>query len=116
MTEIIVLDVVGPVCVDPEDGALLCQRSHTAFCNGPKVLFNFSGVQTLTSSFLNAALACMFATYSIDTIKERIGWTGLDPIDDNLMRLAFKNAVRFYSASPEQQKAINAISRRAIEE
>lgn len=116
MTQIRVLDIVGPVCVDPEDGALLCQQTYAAFSQGPGVLLDFSGVRTLTTSFLNASVACLFTVFSVDTVSDQLKWTGLDSTDEKLFRLVLKNAVRFYSATAEQQQAMTAASHRAIEE
>jgi len=47
MQTIKVIDEVGPVCVDPEDGTLLCQQSCAALSQGLDVLLDFSGVKTL---------------------------------------------------------------------
>ena len=69
MQTIKVVDEIGPVCVDPEDGTLLCQQSCTALSQGIDVRLDFSGVKTLTSSFLNAALGCLFASFSVDTLS-----------------------------------------------
>ena len=115
MTPIRVVELIGPVCVDPEDGAVLCQQSFAALSQGPGLLLDFSGVRTLTSSFLNSAVACLFETFSIDTLSERLTWTGLDATDQNLVRLVLKNAARFHAATPEQQAAISEVFSRANE-
>jgi len=47
MQTIRVIDEIGPVCVDPEDGTLLCQKSCAALSQGLDVLLDFSGVKTL---------------------------------------------------------------------
>jgi len=80
------------------------------------VLLDFSGVKTLTSSFLNAALGCLFANFSVDTLNQKLTWVGLDPTDDKLVRLVLKNAARFYAVTPEQQAAMTAATSRAFEE
>lgn len=116
MTSIRVVELVGPVCVDPEDGSGLCQESHSALSQGASVLLDFTGVQTLTSSFLNSAVACLFASYPAETLGQRLQWTGLDSTDERLVNLVLKNAARFYSATPEQQAAMAAASTRAIED
>lgn len=115
MTPIRVVDLIGPVCVDPEDGAVLCQHSFAALSQGPSILLDFSGVRTLTSSFLNSAVACLFTSFSFDKLNQRVHWTGLDVTDEKLVRLVLKNAARFYTASPDQQAAIADVSSRAIE-
>jgi hypothetical protein len=116
MIPIRVIELIGPVCVDPQDGAILCQQSHTALSAGSGVVLDFSGVRTLTSSFLNSAVACLFASFSIDTLNQQLRWIGLDKTDEKLVQLVLKNATRFYSATPEQQAAMAAASSRAIED
>jgi hypothetical protein len=116
MTPIRVVELIGPVCVDPEDGAMLCQQTHTALTQGAGIVLDFSGVRTLTSSFLNSAVACLFASYSVDTLSQKLKWTGLDSTDEKLVHLVLKNAARFYKATPDQQAAIMAASSRAIED
>ncbi len=115
MHTIKVIDEIGPVCVDPEDGTLLCQQSCTALSQGLDVLLDFSGVKTLTSSFLNAALGCLFASFSVDTLTQKLKYIGLDPTDEKLVRLVVSNAIRFYAATPEQQQAMAAATSRAFD-
>jgi uncharacterized protein DUF4325 len=115
MQAIKIIEEIGPVCVDPEDGTLLCRQSSTALSQGLDVLLDFSGVKTLTSSFLNAALGCLFASFSVDTLTQKLKYTGLDPTDEKLVRLVITNAIRFYAATPEQQQAMAAAPSRAFE-
>ena len=116
MNPIRVVELIGPVCVDPEDGAVLCDQTSTALAQGSGVVLDFSDVRTLTSSFLNSAVACLFASYSIDTLSQKLKWTGLDSTDEKLVHLVLKNAARFYHATPDQQAAIMAASSRVIED
>lgn len=115
MNQIRVVDVVGPVCVAPADGALLCQRAYEAFSQDFEVSLDFTGVRTLTSSFLNAAVGCLFANYPVNAIEAGLRWSGLDPIDQKLVRFVMKNAIRFYSATLDQQEEMAAVPHRAIE-
>lgn len=116
MTPIRVVELIGPVCVDPEDGAVLCQQTHTALAQGACAILDFSGVRTLTSSFLNSAVSCLFANFSVDTLSQRLNWTGLDSTDEKLVHLVLKNAARYYNATPDQQAAILSASSRALED
>ncbi len=115
MQTIKVIDEIGSVCVDPEDGTLLCRQSCTALSQALDVLLDFSGVKTITSSFLNAALGCLFASFPVDTLTQKLKYVGLDPTDEKLVRLVVTNAIRFYAASPEQQQAMAAATSRAFE-
>ncbi|HKM81635.1 MAG TPA: STAS-like domain-containing protein [Candidatus Acidoferrum sp.] len=82
---------------------------------GARCASRFSGVKTLTSSFLNAALGCLFASFSVDTLTQKLKYIGLDPTDEKLVRLVVTNAIRFYAATPEQQQAMAAATSRAFE-
>ncbi len=115
MQTIRIVDEIGPVRVDPGDGTLLCQQSSTALSQGLDVLLDFSGVKTRTSSFLNAALGCLFASFSVDTLTQKLNYIGLDPTDEKLVRLVVSNAIRFYAATPEQQQAMAAATSRAFD-
>jgi hypothetical protein len=79
-------------------------------------LLDFSGVRTLTSSFLNAAVGCLVASFSINRLDTQLKWTGLDATDEKLLRLVLKNAARFYSATPDGRAAMAAAASRAIED
>jgi len=116
MIKINVLDEIGPICVDPDDGERLCDHVRRALAEGDRVTLDFSGVTTLTSSFLNSALGCLLGTFPEDELARRLSWTGLDETDEDLVKLVVKNAVRFYSASADHQTVMVAASRRAFEE
>ncbi len=79
------------------------------------MLLDFSGVKTLTSSFLNAALGCLFASFSVDTLTQKLKYLGLDPTDEKLVKLVVTNAIQFYAATPELQQAVAAATSRAFE-
>jgi STAS-like domain of unknown function (DUF4325) len=115
MQTISVIEEIGPVCVDPEDGGALYRQCYTALSQGVDLILDFSGVKTLTSSFLNAALGCLFANFTIDTLTQKLTWIGLDPTDEKLVRLVIKNAARFYSAPVDQQAAMAEATSRAFE-
>jgi hypothetical protein len=72
MQTISVIEEIGPVCVDPEDGGALYRQCYTALSQGVDLILDFSGVKTLTSSFLNAALGCLFANFTIDTLTQKL--------------------------------------------
>ena len=115
MTSIRVHDLVGPICVDPKDGAAICYRAHAALGDGNGIVLDFTGVRTLTSSFLNSAVACLFSAFTIDTIAQKLKWTGLDCTDEELVHLVLRNAARYYKATPSQQAVIAEVFCRATE-
>jgi STAS-like domain of unknown function (DUF4325) len=116
MVRIPVLELVGSVCVDPEDGEVLCQRAREVLLRGESVTLDFTGIVALTSSFLNSAVGCLLATFSAETVREKLSWCALDPADEELVSLVLKNASRFYSATPSARQALASASDSIVEE
>src|SRR5437667_4379850 len=84
--EIRVVEKLGPVCVDPADGGALCGLSHEALARGESVCLDFTGVTTLASAFLNAAVGCLYASFGHEDLSRRLSWKGLDATDESIMR------------------------------
>jgi hypothetical protein len=116
MTDIRVVDLFGPICVDSDDGAKLCDLAHEALNRGETVCLDFSGVTTLASAFLNMAVGCLYSFFGKDELDRRLHWKGLDPTDEGVMRFVQRNAIRFYSAKQPQREALLLSSARAAEE
>jgi STAS-like domain of unknown function (DUF4325) len=114
MAESCVTDLVSPICVDPNDGAVQCLRARDAICRGKQVTLNFAGVLALTSSFLNSAIGCLVGDFPSEMIQNCLFWCGLDKGDEELVNLVVKNAQRFYAATPAAREAIVAASTAAV--
>lgn len=105
-TELKVTEICGDICVDPEDGSRLRDSIRAILEQGAAVRLDFTGVLTLTSSFLNSAIGALYEQISVDDLERRLTWVGLDEPDNALVRLVRTNAARFYSASVEQKKRL----------
>ncbi len=116
MTDIRVIDLFGPICVDSDDGAKLHQLIHQALNRGETVCLDFDCITTLTSSFLSVAVGRLYSCFNTDDLDRRLRWKGLDPVDEGMMRLIQRNAIRFYSATESQQEALLSSAVRAMEE
>jgi hypothetical protein len=101
-----VSEVFGEYCVDPADGDRLCTQIADALNKGELVRLDFTGVQVLTSSFLNPALGCLYATFPSATLSARLSFEGLDLIDRELVDDVRETAMRFYGAPPRQRKQL----------
>jgi hypothetical protein len=101
-----VSEVFGVYCVDPADGDRLCAHLANALNSGQSVQLDFTGVEVLTSSFLNPALGCLYANFPPDVLSARLTFQGLDPIDRELVEDVRATAVRFYQASPKQREQL----------
>jgi len=96
----------GSVCVDPDDGEALCSMAASGLRDGEKVHLDFTGVSILATLFLNSAIGCLYGQFSVDDLRQRLSWDGLDETDDELVRLVQANACRFFAASLSQQKRL----------
>lgn len=105
----------GQVCVDPDDGSRLCEQARSVLLRGESVCLDFDGVTTLTSSFLNAAIGCLYGTFSADDLARRLTWSGLDATDDSLMRLVQENAIRYFAATDAQREQLAEAARQPVE-
>lgn len=106
-----VASICGPICVDPDDGAVLCGQVDQALASGESVTLDFAGVATLTSSFLNEAIGCLYGKFQATVLATRLSWSGLDETDESLMRLVQENAIRFFSLKEEDQDRLAASDR-----
>ena len=112
--QISVLNLFGSICADPDDGGNLCDQARQALDSGEFVVLDFCGVTTLTSSFLNAAIGCLYGSFAVEDLDRRLSWTGLDKTDESLMRLVRSNAVRFFAANAEQRSRMVAAENNAV--
>lgn len=101
-----VAELYGPICVDPDDGDRLCLEATLALSRGESVCLDFSGVSTLTSSFLNAAIGCLYGKFTREDLDRRLTWTGLDETDESVMRLVQQNAIRYFAAPASQRERL----------
>lgn len=116
MKEIRVADLVGPICVDPDDGVKLCTLIREALDQGEEVCLDFGGVRTLGGQFLNTAVGCLYASFGKEDLERRLLWKGLDQTDEAVVRLVQRNAIRFCEASKAQKDALIAAAARAVME
>jgi STAS-like domain of unknown function (DUF4325) len=114
MTTIQVSQLFGSICVDTDEGATLCERVRDVLSMDDRVLLDFEGVDTLTSSFLNAAVGCLYAAFSANELERGLRWTGLDETDEAILRLVMKNATRFYEADQKGRAIMTAVSTDAL--
>ncbi|MDB5307838.1 MAG: hypothetical protein JWO38_2040 [Gemmataceae bacterium] len=106
MTEIRVASLFGPVCVSSEDGVALNVAIRQSLDRGEPVALDFTGVKTLASVFLNAAVGSLYASYDHGLLEDRVRWSGLSAANDSVMRLVRRNAVTFYAAPKPERDAL----------
>jgi STAS-like domain of unknown function (DUF4325) len=115
MTTIRVSQLFGRLCVDSDEGAALRGLIRDGLSADGRVMLDFEGVSTLTSSFLNATVGCLYSSFSAADVERRLLWKGLDDTDEGILRLVMKNAALFYEADQEQREIMTAVSSRAAD-
>ena len=61
MIAIAISQLFGSACVDADDGTALGDRIRDGLSRDDCVLLDFEGVGTVTGSFLNTALGCLYS-------------------------------------------------------
>lgn len=104
-----VVERFGPICVDPDDGSQLCSEISEILEQGQSVCLDFAGVTTLTSSFLNAAIGCLYGAFDMEDLSQRLTWTGLDETDESIVRLVQRNAIQYFKAHPADRERLETV-------
>jgi hypothetical protein len=110
MTEMRVVDLIGPICVSQEDGERLFHLTREALSRGETVCLDFSGVTTLIPPFLTDAIGNLYGFFDKDDLDRRLHWKGLDPIDEEIIRLVQRKAILFFSVSESVRQQLLAIT------
>ena len=94
-----VRDRCGPHCVAPDEGERLFDEVLGAMREGKLVSLDFSGVETITSAFLNVAIGRLYGQLDVAVVDDRLRWEGVDEADSRLISLVVGNAKHYYKQS-----------------
>jgi hypothetical protein len=105
-TTIRVLDIVGSnICVSADDGQKLHDKIKPLLDQGVMVTISFEGVETLISTFLNAAIGQLYGTLSEEKIREYLTVQGLEPDDLDILKRVVENAKAYFSRPKQYDQA-----------
>lgn len=104
-----IVERFGETCVDPDDGGQLCSDVTEILQRGGSVCLDFSGVATVTSSFLNASIGCLYGAFDAEDLSRRLTWAGLDATDEAIVKLVQRNAMAYFRLSPSDRDRLAAI-------
>lgn len=93
--------VGGPFAVSSEDGQLVYDQVICLLGEGHRVVLSFTGIETLISAFLNAAIGQLYGSVSELEIREKVSVTGLSDYDLDLLKRVVDNAKRYF-ANPDR--------------
>ena len=108
--------ICGKHCLSPDEGEALYNELYEALQKGEDILLDFSGVETLASSFLNTAVGRLFGKFDYGFINAKLHWLGLDQQDERVMRLVIENAKEHFRKTETEREATARIAGRAIGE
>ncbi len=97
-------EVCGPHCVGLEDGDILFGKILPMIEAGEKVSLDFVGVETVTSSFLNASIGKLFGKLEASIVENRLAWENVDENDDQLIKLVISNAKQHFAKTKNGKK------------
>ena len=113
---IVVTAICGPHCVGPDDGMALFEKMLSILKSGNSVCLDFSSVETLTTSFLNASVGKIFGKFDYADLEARLQLINLDTVDQQSVSLVIKNAKEHFAKNQEIRQSENDIVRKAHEE
>lgn len=116
MRTIRVQTICGKHCLSPEEGEALFKEVYETLRRGDHVCLDFSGVETLASSFLNTAVGRLFGKFDHDLVESRLRWSGLDRQDERIIKLVIENAKDHFRRTQAERKAAARIVERAFGE
>ena len=105
-----------PHLVSVQDGERLYKAIHKLLRDQAEIVIDFTGVKTLTLSFLSPAIGKLLSTWNLDHIRSVIDFVGCTPYQENLIDQVLRNSAIYYSLSKQEQRVQDEIVRRCIDE
>ena len=93
----------------PDEGEIILQLLLKAFANGEKVLLDFSGVEIMTTAFLNVAIGNLYSDYSSEQLKELLSFN--EDLPDSIaskIKQVTDTAKKFYLDEDEFNNIIDS--------
>ncbi|MBI5243150.1 MAG: STAS-like domain-containing protein [Elusimicrobia bacterium] len=107
MSELIVVrvyDIIGgPLGVSADDGQRVYDKIAPLLDEGKMVSLSFEQVETMISSFLNAAIGQLYGKFPEDRIRELLSVRDMDDADLPVLKRVVENA-KVYFRDPERFK------------
>lgn len=89
MVMVNVLDYVQS-CYTSDDGTRILELILNAFRRNEKVVVSFEGVNSVTSSFVNAAFIALLDRYSFDEIRQNLTFSNSTKQINDLLKKRFE--------------------------
>ena len=106
-TTIKALDIVGTsVAVSSDDGQKLFEEISKAIEQGEDVEVDFSGIDLIVSTFLNAAIGQLYGKHTSESIKEHVSVKNLSNDDLNILKKVVERAKQYFADPVRFSKAV----------
>lgn len=100
-------DLVGPLAITQTDGETVYAALCKGLDRGLPVCIDFTGIENITTLFLNAAIGHLYGAYREAELDALLSFDGLDDDFRSLVTLVVNRAKQFY-ADPKVRAAIEA--------
>jgi len=102
-----IFDVVGgKVAVSTEDGERLFKKINTFLERDFKVVLDFANIETLITTFLNAAIGQLYSKYDSPFLQEHLKVVNLAPEDRERMIKTIERAKEYFKDKDNLEKDI----------
>ncbi len=99
--------VGGKAAVSTEDGDGLFKTIIAFLEKDFKVILDFVNIETLTSTFLNAAIGQLYSKYDSPFLREHLSVSNLQPEDKELMVKIIKRAKEYFKEKDNVEDSIH---------
>jgi hypothetical protein len=99
----------GALAVSTEDGEVLYKRIDAALRDQQHVEIDFSGIKTLTSTFLNAAIGQLYGKFDSPFLREHITIVNMAPEDQATLKRVVERAKAYFKNREQVEKGIREV-------
>jgi hypothetical protein len=93
-----IFDIVGgALCVSADDGQRVHDKIVPLLRDGTPVALSFEQVETLITTFLNAAIGQLYGEFPEDRIREMVSVRDMDEEDQALLKRVVDSAKKYFS-------------------
>lgn len=95
--------------VTPDEGEPIFNKLMECFASGKSVVLDFTGVEMMTTAFLNVAIGNLYKTYSSEQIKELLELKGLTAMGARQIKKVTDTAKLFYGDEDKFNQEIDEV-------
>jgi len=101
--------VTGHKAVTPDEGAPIYKLLMESLNKGEHVVLSFSGLDMMTTAFLNVVIGDLYKTYTSEDLRSKLELTGLDEGGMRRVKKVTDRAKSFYHAPDQYSEIVNSV-------